>query len=177
MFIGVETDERGKALNEVAFKSIGTLASAVLREAELRSRAPSTAANGSGEPSGVAQLPDAPVMDDMSEFGGGPTKGGERQPALPVEGRPGKPNGKGRGTVKATASVRGSVEQPGGTAVRSYGQRMKPALRVVSSRCEPARNAANRDTPPRRVGSHLVLVVDHAAFRSNTGTSMRSKNS
>lgn len=90
-------------------------------------------------------------------------------------------NGKGRGTVKATASVRGGAEQlRGGTASAphtAYGQRMKPALRIVSSRCEPARNAANRDTPPRRVGSHLVLVVDHAALRSNTGTSMRSRNS
>ena len=69
MFIGVETDERGKALDEVAFKSIGTLACAVLREAELAARGHDGAHNLVGKPSGVAQLPDAPTTGGMSELG------------------------------------------------------------------------------------------------------------
>jgi hypothetical protein len=57
----------------------------------------------------------------------------------------------------------GSVKQRGGIAGSSNGRHMPPALRLVSSRCEPARNAARSVLPTRRAGSHLVLVAgDHA---------------
>ena len=70
-------------------------------------------------------------------------------------------NGKGRGTVKATASVRGSVEQPGGTAVRSYGQRMKPALRLVmGGRGRAIATANTKGRPqPSAVARPLLLVA------------------
>jgi hypothetical protein len=159
MSVGVETN----GLREMSFKSIGTLAGTVLKQAELAARSHNGAHKFRGEPSGVAQLPDASTADGM-EMGGGPTKGGERQPALPVEGRPGKLNGKGRGTVKATASVRGGAEQlRGGTAKApetAYGHRMKPVLRLVSNRClDTATPAANKGRSPRPVVSrHLVLI-------------------
>ena len=144
-----------------SFRQIGELCRDVIAEAELAARASKSRSNWNEAGSGEATASMQPTTGGMSELDGGPTKGGERQPALPVEGRPGKPNGKGRGTVKATASVRGSVEQPGGTAVRSYGQRMKPALRIVSSRClETAPNAAANGRCPRpAVSRHLVLVA------------------
>ncbi len=62
----------------------------------------------------------------------------------------------------------GSVKQRGGIAGSSNGRHMPPALRLVSSRCEPARNAARSVLPTRRAVSHLVLVGgrDHARSRS-----------
>jgi hypothetical protein len=146
----------------MSFKSIGTLAGTVLKQAELAARSHNGAHKFRGEPSGVAQLPDASTADGM-EMGGGPTKGGERQPALPVEGRPGKLNGKGRGTVKATASVRGGAEQlRGGTAttdISSYGQRMKPALRLVSSRGMSTAHRRQLGVPAPAVLRPTLLVV------------------
>lgn len=144
MFIGIETDERGKALDEVAFKSIGTLASAVLREAELRAARQATAANedGGGSPDGRAT--NEPPMRSARE---GSTR---------------KTNGKGRG---ATAPP---VNREVG---RTEGE--TSALRLVSNRCEPARNAASSVFPARRAGSHLVLVGgrDHASPRKNLAAS------
>lgn len=88
----------------MSFRSIGVLADEVLRKSELAARASKSRSNWNEAGSGEATASMQPTTGGMSELGGGPTKGGERQPAVPVEGRPGKPNGKGRGTVKATAS-------------------------------------------------------------------------
>ena len=152
----------------MAFKSIGTLACAVLREAELRAARQSTAANGSGKPSGVAQLPDAPTTGGIGMGGGTPVR--EDADVPPRRSNPrgqvrATENGKGRGTVKATASVRGGAEQlRGGTAIApetAYGQRMKPALRLVmGGRGRAIATANTKGRPqPSAVAGPLLLVV------------------
>lgn len=56
MFIGIGTDDKERTL-DMAFRSIGTLASDVLRKAELRAARQATAANGKmGEAEAPPQL-------------------------------------------------------------------------------------------------------------------------
>ena len=88
--------------------------------------------------------------------------------------------GMGKGPEReAPASQRGSVEQPGGTeAAGSYGERMNPTLPTGRHRRTAFAAAQGQAHVP---AVRLCLVVDntrgHAALRSNTGMSMRSRNS
>ena len=87
MFIGVETDERGKAF-DMSFRSIGELSRNVIAEADLRAARQATAANESGAPSvgRTDGAPDAQASggDEASEL----RKDRGRAPA--VEGRVGR---------------------------------------------------------------------------------------
>lgn len=124
----------------MSFRQIGELCRDVIAEAELRSRAPSTAAKG-----------------------GRLTPGGQHQPALPSEEvAPAKLNKKDGRRAPASQGRDGQARRGKNEAAP---RKVSPAyLRLVSNSCEPTRNAALSVYPPtRRVGSHLVLVVDNVS--------------
>ena len=62
-----------------------------------------------------------------------------------------------------SAKLRASATEPrqaGGENLNGASKtHMRPALRLVSSRCKPVHNP--RRAPPRRTGFHLMLVVDN----------------
>ena len=147
MFIGVETDERGKALDEVAFKSIGTLACAVLREAELRSRAPSTAANWNEAGSGEATASMQPTTGGMSELG---KEAGAETPAS-----------SDREELRQTARRSGAAD--------TYRTHARPALRLVmGGRGRAIATANTKGRPqPSAVARPLLLVVGGSHYTAS----------
>jgi hypothetical protein len=153
----------------VAFKSIGTLASAVLREAELRAARQGTAANWNEAGSGEATASMQPTTGGIGMGGGTPVR--EDADVPPRRSNPrgqarATENGKGRGTVKATASWGRAVKMPahGGIAQASTTAHLRLIVRNDGRGLPHAAAKKGLARPGSRPSIRIVGGRDHAAL-------------
>lgn len=134
----------------MAFRSIGTLACAVLREAELRAARQATAANGSGEePVAQGVRPNSSPM--LKQPGGAVASNGDK---------------KDGGSLATPASARASwASGRRETCATDSRLDLGGRLKLVSSICVPRPFRPQKEAfAPRRLGTHLRLVDSHSTF-------------
>lgn len=139
-------------------RSIGTFARNVLRKSRRAAirRGQIEAVHLSGEERGEPPMQDAEGFAPATGMG----QKGPSPKARPVKG--------GNNETPRQGPIIMHVKEP------SPDPKARPVLRVViSSRCEPRQLPQQGAFAPRRLGSHLVLVVDHADTPSLSASALR----